>query len=130
VKRANVAELATSTQDQDPDSARGGIEELVEAGLVQAHGTGKGRSYTMSAHLYKQLGQAPEHIRQSAFDAEQQVQMVLRFVREHGSIRRGDVMRLCALSGDQATRLLQKLVEEGRIVRTGSKKGSVYTAAA
>ncbi|MGE3916368.1 MAG: crosslink repair DNA glycosylase YcaQ family protein [Hyphomicrobiaceae bacterium] len=126
VKRATTAELAEAIQEKDIDATRAAVERLVEAGLVQAHGTGKGRSYTMSAKLYRQLGQSAEHIRQTGFDAEQQRQMVLKYVREHGSIKRADVVRLCSLSEDQAKRLLRALAEEGLVVQSGAGRGSKY----
>ena len=126
VKRATTAELADAIQERDVDTTRAAVERLVEAGLVQAHGTGKGRSYTMSAKLYRRLGQTAEHIRQTGFDAEQQRQMVISYVREHGSIKRGDVIKLCGLTGDQATRVLVKLVEDGFLVKSGERRWAVY----
>ncbi len=128
VKRAQLAELAQALQDQDADDARGAVEELVEAGLLQAHGTGKGRTYTMSASLYRQLGQKAEHVRQAGFEPEQQRQMVLNYVRKHGAIKRADVIGLCGLSGDQATRLLSQLVEDGALRRIGQRKAATYVA--
>jgi ATP-dependent DNA helicase RecG len=98
----------------------------VESGLVQAHGTGKGRTYTMSAQLYRQLGQKSQHIRQTGFEAEQQRQMVLNYVKEHGSIKRAEVMELCALTADQAKHLLAKLVEEGRLKKHGERRHTYY----
>jgi ATP-dependent DNA helicase RecG len=103
VKRAQLSDLAHALQSQDMDDARAAVEELVEAGLLQAHGTGKGRSYTMSAALYRQLGQKAEQVRQAWFEPEQQRQMVLNYVRKHGSVKRADVMELCGLNGDQAS---------------------------
>ncbi|NJM35566.1 MAG: hypothetical protein HC850_13680 [Rhodomicrobium sp.] len=126
VKRASLSDLAQALQSQDMDDARAAVEELVEAGLVQAHGTGKGRSYTMSATLYRQLGQKAAHVRQTGFEPEQQRQMVLKYVREHGAIKRADVMELCGISSDQAKRLLAALVEDGLLVMSGAKRGAVY----
>lgn len=126
VKRATMAELAESLQTRDQNDAKAAVEELVEAGLVEAHGTGKGRSYTMSAGLYRKLGQKAEHIRQTGFDAEQQRQMVLKYVKEHGSIKRGDVMELCGLSGDQAKRLLAALAREGLLQKRGERRHAFY----
>ena len=129
VKRAQVGELAHALQDQDINDARAAVEELVEAGLLQAHGAGKGRSYTMSAALYRQLGQKAEQVRQAGFEPEQQRQMVLNYVRKHGSIKRADVMELCGISQDQAKRLLSSLVEEGLLKMSGQKRGAAYEAA-
>ena len=129
VKRAQVGELAHALQDQDINDARAAVEELVEAGLLQAHGTGKGRSYTMSAALYRQLGQKAEQVRQAGFEPEQQRQMVLNYVRKHGSIKRADVTELCGISQDQAKRLLSSLVEDSLLKMSGQKRGAAYEAA-
>ena len=129
VKRAQLGELAHALQDQDIDDARAAVEELVEAGLLQAHGTGKGRSYTMSAALYRQLGQKAEQVRQAGFEPEQQRQMVLNYVRKHGSIKRADVMELCGISQDQAKRLLSPWLKDGLLKMSGQKRGAAYEAA-
>lgn len=128
VKRAAVADLAEALQSREIDDARRAVEELVESGLVQAHGTGKGRTYTMSAQLYRQLGQKSQHIRQTGFEAEQQRQMVLKYVKEHGSIKRAEAMELCALTADQAKRLLASLADDGHLVPKGSGRGARYEA--
>lgn len=129
VKRASLSDLAQALQSQDLDDARAAVEELVEAGLVQAHGTGKGRTYTMSATLYRQLGQKAAHVRQTGFEPEQQRQMVLKYVREHGAIRRAEAAELCGISEDQAKRLLASLVSDGELVRGGSGRGIFYEIA-
>lgn len=127
-RRLDSAEVAGLTQ-RDPSAARAAIERLVERGLVQAHGIKKGRTYTLSPAVYRTLGQAADYIRQVGFDPLQQEQMVLSYVDQHGKIRRQDVRDLCQLSPDQATRLLQRLVKAGRLLRTGTQKGAFYKRA-
>ena len=124
-KRVGVQELATAVQ-KDVSAARSVLERLVEVGLVEAHGIKKGRTYTLAPRVYREMGQADEYVRQAGFDRLQQEQMVRTYVREHGSIRRRDVIRLCRLSPQQATRLLARLVEEDVLARQGRGKGSVY----
>lgn len=75
------------------------------------------------------MGQAADYIRQVGFDPLQQEQMVLSYVDQHGKIRRQDVRDLCQLSPDQATRLLQRLVKAGRLLRMGAQKGAFYERA-
>jgi ATP-dependent DNA helicase RecG len=65
-------------------------------------------------------------VRQAGFDPLQQEQMVLSYVAQHGRIRRQDVVDLCRLGPDQATRLLQRLVKEGKLVLRGQRKGAFY----
>lgn len=127
-RRLDSAEVAELIQ-RDPASARATMERLVERGLIQAHGIKKGRTYTLSPAVYRTLGQAADYIRQAGFDPLQQEQMVLAYVDQHGKIRRQDVTELCQLSPDQATRLLQRLVKAGRLLRTGTQKGAFYERA-
>jgi ATP-dependent DNA helicase RecG len=128
VRRLDSAEVANLIQ-RDPSAARAAMEQLVERGLVQAQGIKKGRTYTLSPAVYRTLGQAADYIRQVGFDPLQQEQMVLSYVDQHGKIRRQDVRDLCQLSPDQATRLLQRLVKAGRLLRTGTQKGAFYERA-
>jgi ATP-dependent DNA helicase RecG len=125
VRRLDSADIASLIQ-RDPSSARAAMERLVERGLVQAHGVKKGRTYTLSPAVYRTLGQAAAYVRQAGFDPLQQEQMVLAYVEQHGTIRRQDVIDLCRLGPDQATRLLRRLVEAGLLARSGVRKGAFY----
>jgi hypothetical protein len=64
--------------------------------------------------------------RQVGPSAEAQANQVVAFVREHGEAKRADIADLCRLSPDQATRLLGRLVESGRLVREGQRRGARY----
>jgi len=44
----------------------------------------------------------------------------------HGQITRKDVVELCRISDDQATYLLRKLCQEGKLQLTGKGRGAVY----
>lgn len=101
-------DLTPSTQKSEQETRRA-LEKLTEAGLVEVHGSGRGRTYTLSAHVYRKAGQKAGYIHQAGFDPIQQEQMVLRFIDEHGSIKRADVMELCRLSAPQAYHLLKRL---------------------
>ena len=52
--------------------------------------------------------------------------MVLEFVQAHGRVTRSDVVELCSLGGDQASRLLKRLAKEGLLRKIGEKRGSHY----
>ena len=104
------------------------IEPLVESGLIQAHGTGRGRQYTLSPQVYKQLGQSAEYARQVGFDELQQVELIRNLVRQQTRIKREDVIALCRLSARQAKLRLDQMVATGMLERHGQKRGSFYTA--
>ncbi len=124
-RRLTTADLISDTQKTE-QSTRTALEKLVEAGLVEAHGTGRGRTYTLSAKVYRRAGQKSAYVRQAGFDNIQQTQMVLSYIDKHGSIKRSEVAELCRISNDQAHRLLKNMKEKGIIVQKGQTKGSFY----
>lgn len=124
-RRASSEQLAASVQ-KETTSVAASIETLVEAGLLQAHGTGRGRSYTLSPQLYGLLGEKTQYVQQIGFDRLQQEQLVRGFVTEYGAITRKDVIRLCRLTSDQAYKLLKQLSDKNIIKKQGLKKGSSY----
>jgi ATP-dependent DNA helicase RecG len=125
-RRLTTADLVQSTQKSEP-ATRAALEKLVEAGLVEAQGVGRGRTYILSAKLYKKSGQKAAYIRQAGFEPIQQEQMVLSFIDKHGSIKRADVMGLCRLTGPQAYHLLNRLQKQGKIVKKGERRHAIYT---
>ncbi|MFA5589726.1 MAG: ATP-binding protein [Lysobacteraceae bacterium] len=125
-KRLGADELAGHIQ-RDSVQARRTLERLVEAGLVEAHGGSRNRSYTLSADLYRAKGEKLAYTRQVGFSKVQHPEMVLNYVRHHGRIQRNEVMELCHLSGSQAHKLLKGLTAEGRLVMHGEKRGAFYT---
>ena len=124
-RRLTTGELAPALQKSEPQT-RVILERLLEVGLVEAHGTGRGRSYTLSAKVYQGAGQKVAYVRQAGFDAIQQEQMVLSFIDTHGSIKRADVMELCHLDRNQAYRLLTRMKGAKQIKQIGEQKGATY----
>jgi ATP-dependent DNA helicase RecG len=127
LKRVTADELAERIQ-RDAASAKRTLEALTEVGLVEAHGNTRGRSYTLSAAVYRQAGDKAGYVRQAGFTTLQNEQMVLRYVRQHGQIRRAEVMALCRLSEGQAKELIRKLKERGELVQHGERRAAYYTA--
>jgi len=123
--RLTTGEIAPALQKSEPQT-RVILERLLEVGLIEAHGTGRGRSYTLSAGVYQQRGRKAAYVRQAGFDAIQQEQMVLKFIQGHGKIKRADVMELCHLTKDQAAKLLARLASEGKIHKHGERRGAYY----
>lgn len=105
---------------------RSTLHTLVEAGLVEERGQKKGRTWHLAAAVYRLLGDKAGYVRQRGFEPLQQEQMVLQYVEKHGRITRREVAELCRIGPYQATRLLSRLVDEGRLVRHGARKGAWY----
>lgn len=125
LRRLDTVRLAKEIQ-RDEDAARRVLATLVEAGLVQAHGATRGRTYTLSAQLYKGLGDTAGYVRQAGFEPIQQEQMVLQYAAKNGRITRREVVDLCRVSADQASRLLRKLVSESKLASQGSGRARSY----
>ncbi|ACN17948.1 putative transcriptional regulator [Desulforapulum autotrophicum HRM2] len=124
-RRLTTTDFVKATQK--PEAAiRSIIEKLCEAGMVEAHGVGRGRTYMLSAKVYQQTGDKSAYVRQAGFDRIQQEQMVLKYIDVHGSIKRADVADLCKISPFQASRLLKKMSEAGTIQPKGRGKGTFY----
>ena len=127
-RRLTTVDLKANTQKSE-QATRTALEKLVEAGLVEAHGAGRGRTYTLSAKVYRHSGRKAAYIRQAGFDPIQQEQMVLAYIDKHGSIKRAEVMDLCRITGPQAYHLLNRLKKQGKIRQRGEKRYAVYTRA-
>lgn len=125
-KRLSADELAHHIH-RNPAQVRRTLEPLVEAGLLQAHGNTRGRSYTLSAEVYRARGEQVAYTRQAGFSGLQHEQMVLGHVRHHGRIQRHEVIELCHLSPHQAASLLKRLKAEDKLVQHGERRWAYYT---
>lgn len=126
-KRLSLDDIARRIH-RDPLRAKRSVEALVEAGLVEAHGgTPRTRSYMLAARLYRGIGQRAEFTRQVGFSAIQHEQMVLNFVKQHGEIRRSDVIELCRVTPEQAKLILKKLKDDHSLLQRGLRRGAYYT---
>lgn len=124
-KRLSADALAKHIQ-RDAASAKRTLEALTEAGLVEAHGNTRGRSYTLTAAVYSVVSDKAAYTRQVGFGPIQHEQMLLSYIRQHGQIKRAEVMELCRLTEGQVKRLLQRMLAAGQIVMRGQGKSTAY----
>jgi ATP-dependent DNA helicase RecG len=114
---------------RDDAATRRVVTGLVDAGLVEAHGQTRSRSYTLSSKVYRNLGATAAYTRQVGLDTVAQEQAVLQAARRVGPLRRADVAELCKIDPRQASRLLARLVRAGHLKVEGSRKAAVYVTA-
>jgi ATP-dependent DNA helicase RecG len=124
-KRLTADALALHIQ-RDAASAKRTLEALTEVGLVEAHGNTRGRTYTLSASVYSVVSDKAAYTRQVGFGQIQHEQMVLSYIRQHGQIKRAEVMDLCRLTEGQAKELLRRLAASQKIDLRGAGRSSVY----
>lgn len=124
-RRTTTAEAAVIIQHSMAETRRH-LLRLVEMGLVETRGRGKGQSYLLSSGTYRRLGLESQYVRQRGFEPFQQEQLVLQYVEAHGRIVRRQVAELCKIGPAQATRVLGRLVKKGELTMHGKKRGTWY----
>ena len=125
-RRLTVVDFMNSIPKSEPH-IHAVLENLVETGLLEPHGAGRGRTYTLSAAVYRKIGKKVEYIRQKGFTTIQQEQMILSYIAAHGKITRPDVIELCRLNEEQASYFLGKMIKNGKIIKNGVKRYAFYT---
>lgn len=126
VTTARVAELVQC----DPAAARGLMARLTEKGLVERRGRGRGREYHLSAALYRRFHEEPRYVRTRGYDRLQQEQMILTFIRAHGSIARREAAELCQVDSAVAARLLREMRDAGVLNLIGERRTARYVIGA
>lgn len=124
-RRASTGELSRILQLTESE-ARNQLTRMVERGWVEARGEGKGRTWHLSASAYRALEAPAGYVRTRGFEPLQQEQMILAYVQAHGRITRGQAAELCAVSPEQAGRLLRQLVNEDKLQQRGQRRGTHY----
>jgi len=124
-RRVSVQDVARAIQKQ-PKDAKKTLEALLEAGLVEAHGRTRSRTYMFSSGIYQEEGRRAEYTRQAGYDHIAQSQMVIDYARQHGTVARRDVVQLCRLTEHQASYLLKRLVLDGRLEKRGDRRWTRY----
>ena len=97
------------------------VEALVEAGLVEASGTGRNRSYVLGRKVYRRGDKAKEYVRQTDVDRVRYPEMILKLARHQGRVTTADVMELLHLDQNAAYYEITKLVKQGYL--GGVRKG-------
>ena len=111
------------------DETRTVLNSLVERGLLESRGEGRGRTYHLSASVYKQIGGSDSYVRTRGFDRIQQEQMILTYVTEHGSAARAELAELCQITPAQASNRLRAMTKSGKLRMTGNRRTARYVLA-
>ena len=103
------------------------IENLVEAGLVEAIGNGPNRSYILSAKVYKQNNESAKYVRQTDIDAVRYPELIIKLAKQQdGVITKEDVAELLKITEVQAYLQIKKLLAEGKLVPNQKGKYANY----
>lgn len=108
--------------------ARTVLGGLAGKGIIEPHGSGRGRRYVFTSSLSHRFGQLPRRPTISLSSAEHR-RTVLEFVRQNGSIARSDAADCCGVTPDQASRLLREMRDDGVLEMKGTRRGTRYVLA-
>jgi len=126
-RRATTGDLVRVLQRTEAET-RNYLARMVERGWIQARGERKGRTWHLSAAVYRALEVPAGYVHIRGFEPLQQEQMVLAYIEAHGRITRGQAAELCTISPEQAGRLLRRLATKGKLHRRGERRGTYYAA--
>jgi ATP-dependent DNA helicase RecG len=124
---ATGSELAAATSTPAART-RAVATHLVELGLLESRGSGRGRRFHLTARFYDMAQDRNAYVRVKGADPLQQRRMILDYVRAYGSVSRGQAAQLCQVSPAQARTVLKRLVETGDLRLVGERRGAHYVS--
>lgn len=107
-------------------SVRATASRLVEKGVLESRGAGRNRQFHLTARFYDLAEDRNAYVRVKGADPLQQQRMVMDYVKAYGHITRSLAASLCQTTPLEARKVLKGLVDEGRLVLVGEKRGSRY----
>lgn len=109
-------------QEQIPESLKHGLEHLLEQGIVERIGRGRGVRFLLSRRFHSFLGRRGRYTRERGLDRATQKELLVRHIREaepYGA-RLADLQEVLRdLSRKQVQTLLRELRDEGRVTVVG-----------
>lgn len=110
-----------------PDVLKARLEPLLEQGVIERIGRGRGVRYLLSRRFYRFLGRPGVYTRRRGLDRETNKALLLKHIEESGTAGAtfGELQEvLPGLSRNQVQTLLRELKREGRIRVEGATKGA------
>jgi len=110
-----------------PDHLKPRVGYLLEQGIIERLGRGRGVRLLLSQRFYRRLGKAGVYTRKRGLDRETNKALLLRHLQENGNAGcpASELQQvLPAQSRDQLKRLLSELRREGRVQMVGQRRGA------
>jgi len=113
-----------------PPSLKQHVQKLLDNGVIERVGRGRGVRFILSRRFYSFLGRRGVYTRERGLDPETNKALLLQHVRTFGTAAIRDFEQvLPALSRSQIHSLLRSLRADGKIRRVGEKRGSKWELA-
>lgn len=121
-RRMTVRDLSEETSLPEV-RVRAAVERMTEAGLLDAVGNTKGRSYILNQKVYQDK---VRYVRQTDIESIRYPELVRKLAEKKKAISRKDVAELLHITPPQAYRVLQRLVKAGDLEQTGNGRNTLY----
>lgn len=125
LSRASIRDVAEYL-NIDENRARVSLETMVDSGIIEAGGNGRGRYYMLGPDYYRNTDKPNEYIRRKDIDSIRHRELVLQLAKQQKTVSRKDVVDLLHITTSQAYRLLHKLVSEDKLTPIGRGAGAKY----
>lgn len=123
--RMNIQDLSEGINLHE-NRLKAAVELLVEAGIVEAGGNGRGRYYMLSSKSYKRAKNTVAYVRQKDIDPIRYEALILELLEKKKDVCRADVVELVHVTPSQAFRILKKMADKGKIQLVGKGAGAKY----
>lgn len=108
---------------------RTAVENLVESGLVEGHGSGKDRDYTLSQSLYKIDNKSAKYERQKINIQKSLSDTILDYLSTTASASKAQLSEVTGYSSQTVYKALKELQQQGRITAVGKARSTRYKLA-
>ncbi len=112
-----------------PDQLQNRLQSLVEKGVVERFGRGRGVKYILSRRYYKMVDEKGAYTRKKGLDRETNKALLLKHIegnRDNGSRLKELMQVLPALSKDQVQSLIRELKADRKIYKTGTTRAALW----
>ncbi len=112
-----------------PENLKKRLQSLVDMGVVERFGRGRGVKYVLSRRYYTMAGEKGIYTRKKGLDRETNKTLLLKHIKENrktGSRLQELRQVLPALSKDQVQTLIKELKAAGAIYKTGTTRAALW----
>lgn len=118
-----LVEIANLSENK----VRSAVENMIEAGLLEASGKGKNRTFILGEKIYREQKEAVKYVRQTDIDKIRYPELVIKLAKtQDGIITKQDVAALLNISPAQAYTVIKQLQKEGKLRLLCGGKYSKY----
>lgn len=112
-----------------PDVLQNRLQALVDKGIIERFGRGRGIKYILSRRYYKMIDEKGVYTRKKGLDRETNKTLLLKHIKENkdGGSRLKELMQvLPALTMSQVQKLIAELKREEKIYKIGATSAALW----